>query len=208
MLVHTLMIADCLLRGTLDDRPFLASRFALTYPGERVLGVGPYDLRWWGAVGDGSWSIGGSTFVAGTGRLGMGLVAGSLIVNQRAKSRARAAAAADATLQWRPVDQGHLHVTTHAFYFTDGAYGHRMFPWEVVQQVDVTEPGVAHFTGDTDQGSQTWRLTSTWAELLFATWVIARRHPHPQWLDGSWFPYETMRERCTYYGYSMPELPS
>lgn len=206
ILVHTLMIVHATIEDRLHERPFLASRFALAYPDERLVASGAYDLQWWGAAGDGSWSV-GSTFVGGTGRLGAAMVVGSIVGSSIAKSRARSKATGDAAIRWRPVDRGTVHITSHAFYLTDGMHGHRSYGWDSLNQIDVVEPGAVQFTGTTDQGTQTWLLASPWAELVFAYWILARRHPHPQWIDGSWFPYDTMRERSSYYGYGMPHLP-
>jgi hypothetical protein len=64
--------------GRLARRPILTRRFALQFPDERLVASGRYRLDSYGAVGDGS-STTSSTFVGGTGAVGIGLAVGSVI---------------------------------------------------------------------------------------------------------------------------------
>jgi hypothetical protein len=204
VLLHTLVTVRQTMDGTLDQRPFLTSRFALNFEGERLLASGYYRQDWWGAIGDGSYTY-NSTLVAGTGALGLGLAAGTLYSSHRSKVNARSQALRDATHRWRPVDAGDLHISNCGFYLA-GPIGLRFFGWASIRQADIIGYGKLQYTADTDHGLQSWMLAADWAELVFALWALARHTAHPQWIDGSWFPFETMRQRAAHYGRSVPSL--
>lgn len=104
VLVETIRIVNDTMGGRVESRPSIATRFATNCQGERVVATGYYAWSWWGAVGDGSWSV-GQSMVVGTGAIGMGLMVGSVIGNSRARRAAQQQAAMDATQCWRHVDQ-------------------------------------------------------------------------------------------------------
>lgn len=172
---------------------------ALRYDDEVIIGAGAYEMIWWGRVGDGSWSTNGIVAV-GTGAVGVGLIAGSLIANSVAKSQAQARAMADATVTWRPVDRGVVHVSNYGFFLTDGECGYRSFEWGHVVSAQMVDLATVEFSAQTNEGPQTWRITSDWAEAIFGLWALARNQQHPQWLDGSWYPADIMRTRLSYFG--------
>lgn len=203
VLIATLVVVHEAVAGRLDSRPLLTSRFALEIEEERLVASGRYSLEWWGTVGDGRYST-QTIFVGGTGALGIGLAAGSLIGSHRANSRARSRAIADACPKWRAVDAGELHISDYGIYVTGGQYGHRYFHWGAIRQADVVEHGCVQYTAETTAGSQTFRLMSESAELVFAFWALARHRNHPQWIDGSWYPFDVMRARAAHFHRPMP----
>lgn len=206
VLVATAHIVAATATGELDRLPRLASNLALSYDDEQLVAVGDYRLDWWGANGDGTWSHAGG-FAAGTGPIGIGLAVGSLIGNSVGRARARAEAADAAMIRWRPVDAGQVHITTHGLYLTGGRHGYRRFLWDHLQQADVVVPCVLQFSASTDHGNQTWRLYSDWAELLFAYWALARNRNHPQWITGTWYPSDIMRQRAAYHRKDLAAIP-
>ena len=119
VLVATLVAVREAMEGRLVDRPILTSRFALQFPGERLVASGRYRLDWSGAIGDGSYSS-RSFFVGGTGAVGIGLAAGSLIASNHAATQARNRTMMDARRTWRFVDAGDLHVSDDGFYLNGG----------------------------------------------------------------------------------------
>ena len=205
VLVATLAIVNDAIAGRLEQRPLLTSRFALAYTDDKLFAGGNYLLDWWGATGDGSYSY-NRGFVAGTGLIGMGAMVGSLIGNSVARNKAVSAAYAASTVCWRPVDMGLVHVSNFGFYLSDGHRGFRFYSWDSVRQADIVGPTCVQFTASTDNGMQTWRLMSDWAELVFAFWALARHRNHPQWIDGSWYPFDVMRARARYHSSALPEL--
>ena len=119
MLYYTCWLADAVRRGTDMGgvAEVLAPFPAPLGPGERLWASGPFRISEYRALGDGSWQVGG--FVAGgTGAVGMGMLAGSLIGNARAKSRARNQAAANAIPRWVEIDRGTVFVSGHGWHIT------------------------------------------------------------------------------------------
>jgi hypothetical protein len=110
----------------------------------------------------------------------------------------------DARRTWRFVDAGDLHVSDYGFYLNGGEYGHRPYSWSAIYQADMVEFGCVEYSAETNSGSQTWRLSSEWAELVFAFWALARHQNHPQWIDRSWYPFDVMRRRAAYFHRPMP----
>lgn len=154
-------------------------------PGERFLATGSVVVSDFRALGDGSWSV-STPFVAGTGALGVGLVAGSLVGGAIARSRARQQAAAAAVPRWVPIEQGGLYLSAHGFHL----YTPRVLSWhwEAITGAAMVAPAVVHVTGNSKNGPVSWLFQSEWAELLFVMWANAVHPRHPQLVTGQWLP--------------------
>ncbi len=154
-------------------------------PDDRLWASGPFVLREYRALGDGSWQTSG--FIAGgTGAFGAGLLAASLVTNAATKNAARARAAADATPRWHPIDHGTLYVGRYGIVLHTPA----VLPWTWTEITSATMvwPGGVHFTGTSSRGPISWVLESDWSELVFILWALTRRPTHPQLLGGGWLP--------------------
>ncbi|WP_409185179.1 hypothetical protein F9C11_13350 [Amycolatopsis sp. VS8301801F10] len=153
--------------------------------GERFWAAGSVVVSDYRALGDGSWSV-STPFVFGTGAVGAGLVAGSLVGGAIARSRARQAAAAAAVPRWVPIEQGGIYLSPHGFHL----YTPRVlaWSWNSITGATMVAPAVAHVTGDSKNGPVSWLIQSEWAELLFVTWANAMHPRHPQLVTGQWLP--------------------
>ena len=199
MLWETARIVGAVLRGErLAGQP---TTFALSMSNdssEVILASAPYSREWLGAIGDGSYEK-STTFVGGYGLFGIGLgaatLAGSAARNRGRKSRA----AADASIVWRQLDQGALHVGNCGFYIdTEGSL--LAFGYEHLQRMELIGPGSAQWTASMQSGTvETFRFASTCVELVFALWALARCPNHPQLLNFTWLPNEFM-ERVKHAG--------
>lgn len=140
-----------------------------------------FELR---AAGDGSYTTNGS-FVFGTGRLGMAMMAGSLIGNAVANSRARSQAMADAQVAFRFQFEAGMYVANTGFIF-HGAEG--VFTWLYgdVHAMQLIEPNTVLMQGASGRGTVTWKMVSPYAELILVLWALERHPQHPQLCDGSW----------------------
>ncbi|WP_326566010.1 hypothetical protein VSH64_29580 [Amycolatopsis rhabdoformis] len=152
---------------------------------ERLLAAGPFVLSDFRALGDGSWNV-STPFVFGTGALGVGLVAGSLVGGAVAKSRARNAAAANAVPRWVPIEQGTVYLSEYGFYLHTPRV--LAWNWPSITGATMAGPGLVHLTGDSQNGSVSWLLQSDWAELVFVAWANAVHPRHPQFVTGQWLP--------------------
>lgn len=96
ILLYTCQLADAVgARDDLSQAPEILAPFPPPLAGdERLLVSGPFRLLNYQALGDGSWQS-GSFVLAGRGAVGMGLLAGSVVGNARAKAHVRAQAAAE-----------------------------------------------------------------------------------------------------------------
>lgn len=158
-----------------SPQPIIAT-FALSLGGsdECVVAVGEYEMMWWGAFGDGTYSrslfaVGGPALMATT--LGI-----SAITNMRRKAKAQAAASP----AWRHVDDGHLYLSTDGVYFS-GPLGFRPWGFDVIDVMELPQPGRVRFTGRCGAGSsQSFTVCSDWAELMFVLWIRARGVCPPQ----------------------------
>lgn len=152
--------------------------------GERLWAAGWFVLSDWTAVGDGGWQV-STPVVGGTGAVGAGALVGSLIGGAVTKKRAAAQAWADAQPRWVPVEEGTL------FCSGDGFYMHTprvlRWHWAAITGANMVGPGTLHFSGESQNGSVSWLLTSDWAELVFVTWALHQHPHHPQLLTG-WLP--------------------
>ncbi len=154
-------------------------------PLERLWAAGPFTLLDFRTLGDGSWQT-NSFLVGGTGKVGMGLLAGSLIGNAAARSRARSAAAADAVPRWVPIDQGMVFASQFGFHMHTPSV--LSWSWESVTGANMVAPGAMQFSGESRNGPVSLMLQSDWAELIFITWAMARHPRHPQLVSGGWLP--------------------
>jgi len=116
----------------------------------------------------------------------MGLLAGSVIGNARAKAHARAQAAADATPRWVPIEQGTLYVSRYGWHMHTPSV--LSWSWPSTTSASMMGPAAVHVTGDSTSGPVSWMLESDWAELVFVLWALVRHPRHPQLLSGGWLP--------------------
>lgn len=153
--------------------------------GERFWATGAVVVSDFRAIGDGSWSV-STPMVFGTGALGVGLVAGSLVGGAIAKSRARRAAAAATVPRWVPIAHGALYLSAYGFHLHTPQVN--AWHWAGVTGAEMVAPGVVHVTGNGKSGPVAWLIQSEWAELLFVTWANAVHPRHPQLVTGQWLP--------------------
>ena len=154
--------------------------------GECAVAAGNLIVDSFHAAGDGSYAR-SSTFVWGAGAFGLAVAAGSLAASAAANASRRNRAAADAQPAWRPLLGGTIFVTTAGFYIQT-LQGLFPWAWESIDLMQVVAFNVVILQARSADGPITWRITSEWAELVFALWAL-RRHPdHPQLRDGSWLP--------------------
>ncbi len=166
---------------------------------ERIFQWGDYQRSWFGATGDGSYNT-STFFMGGFGVAGLALGAATLgasaIGNSARKSRARQ----DATQMWRPIDQGHLYISSHGYYLMPSTGGILGFPMESVMQADLGGPGVPLATNSMASGSQEqFSITSVWAELLFVMWAHEYCPGHPRLTNLGFLPPEFI-QRVEYSG--------
>ncbi|WP_158888674.1 hypothetical protein [Amycolatopsis anabasis] len=152
---------------------------------ERLWVMGPFLLSDFRSLGDGSWQV-TTPMVFGTGALGVGLVAGSLIGGSIAKSRARRAAQMAAIPRWVPIEQGTLYVSQRGFYLHTPRV--MRWHWEAVTSAAMVAPATVHLAGNSDNGPISWILQSDWAELVFVSWAYTMHPRHPQLITGEWLP--------------------
>ncbi len=155
-------------------------------PGTHVLATGNLRVDGVYALGDGSYQKGGIV-AAGTGGLGLAMLAGSLAYSANATAKARAQAEADARVQWRPLWDSVVFVSNNGILIqkVDG-----IFPWlwTDIILMQVAAYNVVIMQGQSSDGAVTWALKSEWSELIFALWALNRHPNHPQLRDGSWLP--------------------
>jgi hypothetical protein len=184
---HTLDIVAATLTGRVVERPPILTPFPPSLgQHEKILVQGAVTLHECIAAGDGSY-VHSTTFVGGSGVLGAALAVGSLAGSAAGNSRRRAAAAADATLKWRPVDGGGLSVSTHGFYL-ETRQGLYPWSWDAISSSSVVGRGRVHIQGYGTAGAMSWILETQWAELIFNLWALTRHRQHPQLVGGGWLP--------------------
>lgn len=184
-LLHTCRVVAVLQeRGDVTAFPEVVGPFPPARVDEQFLATGPFTVWSWTALGDGSWSV-STPSVAGTGTLGLGLAAGSILGGAIARRRARREAAAAAQPRWVPISHGALYVSQHGFYLHTPML--LTWHWDRITTADLLAPGAVHISGTSTDGPVTWLLHSNWAELVFVLWAMARHPRHPQLLTG-WLP--------------------
>ena len=106
---YTIDILAAALSSTARSRPPVLAPFPPSFaPDEWMLAEGPVTLYELLAAGDGTYQR-STVLLTGSGRLGLGLLAGSLGASAIGNARRRARAADDAQVRWRPVDRGGGH---------------------------------------------------------------------------------------------------
>ena len=185
---YTAVLAGDLLQGRLPaEAPSVAAPFPPQHgPDERIWAAGPFQLYEFGAAGDGSYVENGSMFFA-TGGLGLAMTAAFYGARKVGNDRRRREAEEALVPRWNEVTAGTLYLGTHGLYL-HSPQGLWPWSWHDIQTTDMIGPAWLRFTGQGQNGQITRSLVSEWAELLFASWVMARRVRHPQLLDGSWWP--------------------
>jgi hypothetical protein len=185
---YTAALASDLLQGRLPvGAASVAAPFPPQYgPDERLWASGPFQLYELRAPGDGSYVEDGSLFFA-TGGLGLALTAAFYGVRKAGNNRRRREAEEALVPRWMEVAAGTLYLGTHGLYMHSP---HGLWPWSWadIEATDMIGPAWMRFTGQGQNGQVTRSIVSEWAELLFVSWVMARRVRHPQLLDGSWWP--------------------
>ncbi|WP_158685307.1 hypothetical protein [Microbacterium halophytorum] len=181
---HTIAIVSDL-RGERIPRQRVSTLFPLA-PDELALATGPFQIDSMRALGDGSY-VHDSSFVFGTGTIGLAMTAGTLIGSAAGNTQRRAQAAADAQVAWRPDFGGTITVTTRGFYLAT-ASGLLRWTWSDIQLAQIEWFTVLVMQGQSENGPVTWRVTSDWAELVFALWALSVHPDHPQFVGDSWIP--------------------
>ncbi|MBD8467250.1 MULTISPECIES: hypothetical protein [Plantibacter] len=166
---------------------------------------GPYSLDALRTAGNGSYSH-NSTFIMGSGGLGLALGAGTLIGSAIGNSNRRAQATADAQLAWRHDSTGQLVVTNQGFYLDTGS---NLFAWDwgSVDSMEIIAFNYVQLSGTSTNGPVTWRIASPWAELVFVLWAMGRHARHPQLVQRMWIP-ANWSDWARAQGYPNPLLPS
>lgn len=199
MLWETARIVGAILRGqALAGHP---TSFALSLSSdfsEVALSSAPYQRDWLGAIGDGSYRT-NTTFVGGFSPVGVMLGAATLGGSALGNASRKSQAAADASVAWRNLDQGILHVSNYGFYL-DSAGRLAPFSFHHIQRIDLLGPGAAQWSATMAAGGvDTFRFSSVCTELVFVLWALARCPAHPQLLNFTWLP-PAFVERVKYCG--------
>lgn len=181
---HTARILDAVEGGVVPDQG-MRTLFPL-HDGEVALAQGTYTLDSMRALGDGSYQRTGS-FAFGFGVVGLAVTAGTLAGNASRNNAARAQAAADAQVVWRPDHAGLLTVTNLGFFIVTST-GTFWWEWASVDLMQVIAFNTVVLQGRSDHGPVTWRVYSHWAELLFVLWAQSRHPGHPQLASRAWLP--------------------
>ena len=170
-LFYTTQVLAGLLAGV---RPQPIPRtIALMSPTDNLVASGPFSRFFFGTSGDGSYSVmrtsrGSSAFTVGF----------SMIHNQIRKQGAKRAV----TPQWRPLDQGLMHLSMDAFYF-QADEGVLPFAYEGIDYAQMVARNIVEFGGTADSGNNVrYRVTSPWSEMSLVLWSLARKVPHPHLL--------------------------
>lgn len=200
---HTLSIVASIENREVPEQR--ASTFFALQPNELAFAAGPFAIDSLRAAGDGSY-VQNSSFVFGTGVLGAAMTLGTLAANAGSNAARRNRAIQDAQVMWRPDSNGLITVTNQGFYIQTHS-GHFRWSWSAIKLAQMSSFSVLVFQGESARGPVTWRLTSDWAELIFALWALMVHPSHPQFVDGSWVPDNWIRW-ATDLGYPIPSGPS
>lgn len=196
-------------RGLTEQLP----RQATTFPpqlgaGEQVVAVAPFQLFAHTTAGDGVYMHNSAPFVAvGRGAaLGASLAVSGMVAAGTAagNARRRAAAAHDASQQWRPIDRGNVYISTHGFYMHT-AQGLLTWAFGSVRGAEMISPGHVSVVGQSSDGPVHWVLSSLLAEMLFSQWARQIHPGHPQMANHSWIP-EGWAHRVSASKYDLPSF--
>jgi hypothetical protein len=199
MLWETARIVGAILRGeTLSSKH---CNFALSLSddfSEALLATGGFQRDWLGAIGDGTYRT-NTTVVGGFSPVGVMLGAATLGASALGNASRKSKAAADASIVWRQLDSGWLHVSTRGFYLETRSQLHPFAFWSI-QRIDLLGAGAVQWSAASCNGTvQTYRLSSVCAELAFVLWALARCPTHHQFLGMTWLPQAFM-ERVRFAG--------
>ncbi|MDN5744484.1 MAG: hypothetical protein L0H31_05105, partial [Nocardioidaceae bacterium] len=123
------------------------------------------------------WAVLGASLAA-SGLMAMGNAAGN--------ARRRANAAHAAQPQWRQVDQGHLHISTHGFYMHTVRAALNTWSFGSVTAAEIISPACMLMTGNSEHGPVQWVIHSIQAELLFTQWARQVHPRRPQLTSHAW----------------------
>jgi hypothetical protein len=206
VLLYTCRLAAALVAG--GDMGHVAEVLAPFPPSladdERFFAAGPFTLADFIPLGDGSWQSNGFV-VAGTGALGMGMLAASLAGNAAAKSRAQAAAAANAVPRWVPIAHGTVYISQYGFHMHTPQVW--TWSWRAIAAATMAAPAAVQISGEGAKGPISWLLSSDWAELIFVCWALARHPRHPQLLSGGWLPPGWANHATAHHPDVAPQVP-
>jgi hypothetical protein len=199
---HTIAIAQDVAAGRVPQQ-----RVPTVFPlrqHEVAFAQGPVRVDEWRAAGDGSYSQ-SSTFMFGTGAVGVGLGVGTLVGSAIGNARRRSQAEWDATPMFRPVLHGTITVTSQGFHLVDG-FGTHTWGWQDLTMAQMADRTVVNVHGASDRGPVNWMICSDWAELVFVLWATFRHPQHPQFTSTAWVP-AGWPERAAQHGFPLPAAP-
>jgi hypothetical protein len=191
VLYYTFVVL-CRLRSGQELAP-VSRTFALMDPYEHLVASGPYRRQFFG-------SLGNAQYYHQVNRSGSVVLMGVTAIGN---STRRQRAEEDATLLWRPLDEGLLHVSPVALYFQSAS---GIVPWAFagIDYVQMIDRCCLEFGGTADSGNRIQhRVASAWAELVLVLWAFSRNVPHAQF--PVLFPPE-WRARAQARGLAMPAI--
>lgn len=198
-LLRTAFTIHCILTDHYDEVPGIPVPFAVPghFPENRVIATAPFTLYSYQAVGDGSYERDNGFFFA-TGPYGLAATAEMGIARAVGNSHRRAAAQADATQMWRPVDQGRAFVNVDGFHLV-AANDLVSWDWESIIMGQMAQRGQFSMVGNSQGGRVSYAVESDLAELIFFLWAAHMQPQHPQlyqrvWLLPEWLDkYDAIR---------------
>lgn len=202
---RTVAINQSIDHGVMGKFPQVPTHFPLQLGGdrERVFATGPFQLRDYIALGDGSY-MHQSGMMFATGAAGLALTGAFAVGQAIGNSSRRSHAEAMATPQWHVIDQGQVFVSGAGFYLDTGR---NLFPWgfRSIHSARLVKPGAALINGESRQGPIAWIVESDWAELIFTLWARLIHPNHPQFAGNAWIPPGwSDRARTSKYGLPRP----
>jgi hypothetical protein len=200
MLLRTAQVIHAYLHGEFDQIHPIPVEFAVPgrYPENRVIAAAPYSRYALEARGDGTYTPDGGFFFA-TGGWGLALTAGAAIGRAVGNARRRARAEQMASSAWYPLDQGSIYVNQFGFYLRTPT-GLDAWTWEDILECQMLEPGRWAMLGVTPAGQCNFVVESDLAELVFASWALARQPQHWQFLRRVWLLPEWVERYRMVYG--------
>ena len=200
MLLRTAQVIHAYLHGEFDQIRPMPVDFAVagSYPDHRIIAAAPYSRYAFKARGDGT-SVHDGGFFFATGGLGLAMTAGVAIGRAVGNARRRARTEHLSTSAWHPLDRGSIYVNQFGFYLRtptslDG------WGWGDILECQMLEPGRLALLGVSAAGQRNYIVDSHLAELLFASWAIARQPQHWQFLQRVWLLPEWVERYRSVYG--------
>lgn len=101
--------------------------------------------------------------------------------------------------EWQHFDEGTVHVNQYGFYLRtlEGMLG---WSWEDIIQARMIAPRRMGFLGDGVDGQIDFLIESELAELLFASWALARHPQHSQFTARIWLVPAWLQHYRTVFG--------